>query len=129
MTTLQEHIDALDRMVEQGTSVPKLRSQIAFIGREVAAFEADYSSLGQAHADLQKAHTKPQEAESQAVDECIHAGIIFKRGKRTGGVWAPFCHCGRPALIDDNDMVACSAGCPWICNVSRTELAQILKTL
>jgi hypothetical protein len=122
MTTLQEHIDALDRMVEQGTSVSKLRSQIAFIGREVAALEADYSSLGQAHAKLQG-------AEPQAEDECIHDGIIFKRGKRTGGVWAPFCHCGRPALIDDNDMVACSAGCPWICNVSRAELAQILKTL
>jgi cell division protein FtsB len=36
-------------MVENGADKPKIRSQIAFIGREVAALQADYASLAEAH--------------------------------------------------------------------------------
>jgi len=58
MRTLQEHIDDLDRMVDSGTSVAKIRSQIAFIGREVAALQADYAGLAQAHAEFKQAAQK-----------------------------------------------------------------------
>lgn len=54
MKTLTEHIDDLDRMVDSG-SAPKheIRSQIAFIGREVTALQADNLRLADAHAKLQ----------------------------------------------------------------------------
>jgi len=55
MKTLQDHIDDLDRMVDSG-SAPKheIRSQIAFVGREVAALQAGYSALAAAHTALQQ---------------------------------------------------------------------------
>src|SRR5476649_1984793 len=59
MRTLQEHLDDLDRMVDSG-SAPKheIRSQIAFIGREVAALEANYLRLTDDHAKSNEAATK-----------------------------------------------------------------------
>jgi hypothetical protein len=39
--TLSEHIDALDQMVVTWSPLPQIRSQIAFIGREVAVLEAE----------------------------------------------------------------------------------------
>jgi hypothetical protein len=53
MKTLLEHLDDLDRMIEAGnTPTDKLRSQLAFIGREIAALQTDYASLHDAHAEL-----------------------------------------------------------------------------
>jgi hypothetical protein len=58
MRTLQEHLDDLDRMVDSGTSVAKIRSQIAFIGREVAALQADYANLADNHVKLQDENSR-----------------------------------------------------------------------
>jgi len=52
MRTLLEHIDDLDRLVDNGADKPKIRSQIAFIGREVAALQADYGNLSEAFQKL-----------------------------------------------------------------------------
>jgi L-2-hydroxyglutarate oxidase LhgO len=65
MKTLQEHIDDLDKMIDGRAAKDEIRSQIAFIGREVAALEADYAQLAQAHAALQDEHTKFKEGQSQ----------------------------------------------------------------
>lgn len=71
-----------------------------------------------------------QLAESQAEDIRIHSAIEFHRGKRTGQVWMAFCpQCHMPAVLDDNGQVACSAGCPWMCGVSRAQLAAIIPVL
>lgn len=43
--TLTEHIDALDKMIVLGSPQPELRSQIAFIEREVAVLEAENANL------------------------------------------------------------------------------------
>jgi predicted nuclease with TOPRIM domain len=58
MRTLQEYIGDLEEMVNNGTA-PKheVRSQIAFISREVAALEAEYCSLNTAYTKLQEAHS------------------------------------------------------------------------
>jgi hypothetical protein len=78
----------------------------------------------------EKAELKRQLDESQAEDVRIHSGIEFHRGKRTGGVWMPFCpQCKMPAIIDDNDLVACIKGYPWICGVSSAGLAAIIAAL
>lgn len=64
MRTLQEHLDDLDRMVDSGKApAHQVRSQIAFIAREVAALEAAYAGLDQAHAQLQQAHARLQHAQ------------------------------------------------------------------
>jgi hypothetical protein len=68
MITLQEHIDALDRMVTNGTSVPELRSQIAFIGREVAALETRYMSAVDDNAQLRELQAKFQQEQAEAFD-------------------------------------------------------------
>ena len=60
MKSLIEHIDDLDRMVDSDASKPAVRSQIAFVGREVAALQADYASLAEAHQKLDAAHRKLQ---------------------------------------------------------------------
>jgi len=53
MTKLQQHIDDLDRMVDSGTGVPKVRSQIAFIALEVDKIETSYAQLAEAHTKLE----------------------------------------------------------------------------
>lgn len=40
-------------MVDTGTSVPKIRNQIAFIAREVAVLQADYERLAVTNAQAQ----------------------------------------------------------------------------
>lgn len=44
MKSIGEHLDELDRMVEQGGTTDKIPSQIAFIEREVAALQASHSA-------------------------------------------------------------------------------------
>ena len=55
MKTLQEDIDDIDRMVDTGAQKDAIRSQIRLVSREVAALEADYARLAQAHAESQDA--------------------------------------------------------------------------
>lgn len=52
MITLQDDIQNLDRMVDGDAPKDKVRSQIRLIGREVAALEADYSTLAHAHQEF-----------------------------------------------------------------------------
>jgi hypothetical protein len=60
MPSLQQDIDDLDRMVDTGAAKDAIRSQIRLIAREVAAFEADYASLAEAHAKLKASQTHLQ---------------------------------------------------------------------
>jgi hypothetical protein len=78
MPTLQESIDALDRMIDGQASKPELRSQIAFIGREVAALEADYSHLSQDHATLQEAQLARDD--DVAVENRHKVGVTLTNG-------------------------------------------------
>ena len=45
-------------MVDTNANKPEIRSQIAFIGREVATLEADYVHLGEAHAQFKQSADK-----------------------------------------------------------------------
>jgi hypothetical protein len=56
MMNIQEHIDALDKMVVDHASLPDIRSQIAFIAREVAALQADSERLAIAYSQSQEEH-------------------------------------------------------------------------
>jgi hypothetical protein len=62
MQTLQQHLDDLDRLVTNHATQPEIRSQLAFISREVAALETNYVNLLEAHASLQEEHSKLKNA-------------------------------------------------------------------
>ena len=87
------------------------------------------------HTALIEAHAKIHDLERdlhelQSEEKRIHSAIEFRRGKRTGGLWMPFCpHCHMPAVADDNGQVACSMGCPWACRVPWGELTRITSVL
>jgi DNA-binding transcriptional ArsR family regulator len=53
MPTIHESLDSLDSMVTNHASTPEIRSQIAYIGREVSALEAQLVSLADDNAVLQ----------------------------------------------------------------------------
>ena len=80
-------------------------------------------SLVQKNAELEK-----QLAESQAEEIRIHSTIEFRRGKRTGGVWMPFCpKCHMPARTDEG--IFCSVTCGWISELPSRDLARIISQL
>ena len=89
MNGLTNHIDDLDRMVDAGnTPKHELRSQIAFIGREVAALQADYARLAEAHATLQDEHSKFKAAQTPPpidvpvdLDEAATEMLVFIAGR------------------------------------------------
>lgn len=132
MPTLQESIDALDRMVTQGTSVPELRSQIAFIAREVAALEAEYVGALDDNAKLQ---TSQPTSTTPSEQEQFHNGIKFIRSTKTGGKWMAFCpKCGQPALpIHERGQhflrIGCSARCGWVSKSFEEHLAGMVKEI
>jgi len=68
MKTLQEDIDDLDRMVDTSAQKDAIRSQIRLVAREVAALEADYSSLAQSHAKLQESHLQFKDSQAKRDD-------------------------------------------------------------
>jgi Zn-dependent oligopeptidase len=90
MPTLQESIETLDRFVQDGADMPKTRSQIAFIGREIAALEADYARAIEDNTKLREENTKIKEAyskqnneawdamkkESEEADRIIQSGLL-----------------------------------------------------
>ena len=96
MTTLDEHIDELDKMVVGGTSAPTIRSQIAFISREVAALEAELVRVNVDHANLKEAYLNLQaaQAEKEADPFTNFKGHRFKigtNGESDGLVYCPNC--------------------------------------
>ena len=121
---LTEHIDLLDKMVAHHAATCEIRSQIAFIGREVAALEADNARLVEDKAELQDAHTKLQQAQLARDREVadgvqFHLTMEFRCGKRMGGSWMPFCpKCHMPLVGQQNPvngryLGCCSACCGW----------------
>ena len=70
MKTITEHLDDLDRMVDAGnTPKHELRSQIAFIQREVAALEHDYAGAVDTATKLQEKQAKADKLAVQRNDE------------------------------------------------------------
>jgi hypothetical protein len=63
--TLTEHIDRLDKMVTDRSATPEIRSQIALIGRQVAALQADYRKLEQKLEESEFHHSKANDETSR----------------------------------------------------------------
>src|ERR1700722_18980426 len=67
--TLTEHIESLDGMVTNRAAVPEIRSQIAFIGREVAALEQAYAKLQHQHEGTLKGNLELSLAYAQEKEQ------------------------------------------------------------
>ena len=78
MPTLQELVETLDRMIDGPTSKPELRSQIAFIGREIAVLEAKYAELHEAHTQLKQAQTARDQ--EMALENRHKVGVTLNNG-------------------------------------------------
>jgi hypothetical protein len=79
-------------------------------------------------ADAKIRDLERQLAEAQAEEIRIHSAIEFRRGKRTGGVWMPFCpKCHMPARRDLG--IFCSAECGWNSDLSSEDLPRIVAQL
>jgi hypothetical protein len=73
MKTLQEDIDDLDRMVDTDAKKDAIRSQIRLVAREVAALQADYSSLAEHHSQFRESAEKTiVELDSKLADKKAH---------------------------------------------------------
>jgi hypothetical protein len=83
-------------------------------------------SLQSQHADIierdvglmqENADLKRQLVESQVEDIRVHHCMEFRKGKRTGDVWMPFCpKCHMPAADSfwyGKSAAVCSARCGW----------------
>jgi len=133
MPTIQEHIDALDRMVDGRAEIAKTRSQIALISREVAALEADFESLKKAHAQLQHAHGDLKMKHAEPTRKRIEHGIEFRCEPRPGGRWQAFCPvCHAPAIEDPEEhriYCSCLPSCRWSGAAIPGALDDIIATL
>jgi Pyruvate/2-oxoacid:ferredoxin oxidoreductase delta subunit len=82
--------------------------------------------LLQENADLRK-----QLEAAQSEEIRFHSALEFRRSKRTGDQWMPFCpKCHIPALVDhsQNDYVVCT-GCEWCSLVLVTKVPHIISQL
>lgn len=105
---------ARDQFADLERKVSELQTQI---GRLEAHLERECSDHDKAKQDLQRL------IDEHAEEVRIHSAIEFRRGKRTGGVWMPFCpKCHMPVHDPDLEIygIACSGDCGWM---SRYNLA------
>ena len=97
------------------------------------SFQSSYTDIVERDVRLvqDNAELKKQLEEAQSEDIRFHSALEFRRSKRTGGQWMPFCpKCHIPALVDHsiNDYVICT-GCQWNSLVSVTVVPRIISQL
>jgi hypothetical protein len=110
----------LEKWINEKGSASIMEKRLALKDDEIAKLQAKI-------LDLEKAHEK----EKIENDEIIfHSGIEFKRGKRTGGKWMPFCpKCKMPARVSQYYGIICSANCGWVSDLSSTALPNVISQL
>ena len=85
MPTIHESLDALDNMVTNHASTSEIRSQLAYIVREVAALQAELMSTYSISAKLQEEHAKLKQAQSErdrevAIENRHKVGVTLTTG-------------------------------------------------
>ena len=88
------------------------------------------------HAELMEKDARIRQLQQQLVelqpeDIQIHRTIEFRRGKRTGMKWLPFCPgCKMPAATPQFGIfVECTAGCGWESTVRHSDLPKVMTEL
>jgi len=113
-------LDVLRQIHSLASSLQAEHAEV--VERDIRVMQEN-ATLMQAKASLER-----QLAEAQAEEIRIHSAIEFRRGKRTGGVWVPFCpKCHMPARKDLG--IFCSAECGWNSDLSSDDLPRIISQL
>jgi hypothetical protein len=125
-----EHIQRLDALIVEHTKPPvttMLRNELSLISEQAEAYQAaadkqDHTLSTQVETieRLMKEKQAIIAAQSGVEEKRFHRGIEFRKGRRTGGKWQPFCpKCRLPV----NDVIAptgisrwalCSMHCGWV---------------
>jgi len=118
-------LDGIEKVITEHGSAAILNQQLAFARDQYAALERQVTELQskaaklEAHLEIERtnyAETKQelQRLKDEHAEEIrIHrkSGVEFRRGKRTGGDWSPFCpSCHSPAAsFRDVDQLRCQS--------------------
>ena len=116
MSSLQQDIDDLDRMVDTDAAKDAIRSQIRLIAREVSTLQADFARLEQEHQELQASQTPtPSQPPLQHL-----RGVYYASGDLVP--FCPYCyetdnrriHLSGPVALFDSTMER------WDCHTCNT---------
>lgn len=124
--------DGIEKLITEHGSAAILNQQLAFAKERFAELERKVSELqtqtgrleGQLERerlDLQNSRMELKRLQDEHLEEIrINQAIEFRRGKRTGGVWLPFCpKCHMPAVeFGDQRGATCSVKCGWLTRLS-----------
>ena len=112
---------ALDRLAEAEARIDALQSENGGLKAELERERRDHQQTNQQFQRLKDEHGE---------EIRIHRAIEFRRGKRTGGHWMPFCpKCHMPALATKDLNAGCTADCGWVTDVSMEEMSRIPSQL
>ena len=134
-------VELIEKAINEHGSAEILKERLALASDQFVALDRKASELereiGKLQAQLQREQIDRDKAqqelrrlkEEHKEEELIHRLIEFKRGKRTGGKWLPFCpKCHMPAAeyIDKGEHLAmCSLRCGWLSRLPSTLAAAI----
>ena len=93
----------------------KLEAQAAILEKQNAQLEARLENEKSSHDKTKGDHEKLKEKWLE--DVRIFAGMEFRRGLRTGGVWMAFCpKCHIPLIEEANGKIVayCNSKCGWV---------------
>lgn len=126
---------AVDRLTHSESQISVLESKNRDFEAKVESLQMQNANLN-AQLDIERLnHGKTQQELQRLKDEYseeirIHSGIEFRKGKRTGGVWQPFCPACHTPIDGTAAMIMCSIKkCGWS-NISVIKrLPAILREL
>ena len=110
--------------------------QSAEAQRQITALQTENGKV-QAQLEIERANHQKMQQELKALQETwseevrIKRMIEFRRGRRTGGVWAAFCpKCHVPAMIEGHPFVRCTdGGCEWSAMVPVEFVRKMLEEM
>jgi hypothetical protein len=133
--------DSIEKLITEHGSAAILTQQLALAKDQFSHLERKVSDLqtqiGRLEAQLERERTDHKQAREElqrlkdehTEEVRFHKTVEFRRGKRTGGQWMPFCPtCHHPALHDDsiNDYVYCTI-CAWVSYIQVQNVAEIVS--
>jgi hypothetical protein len=135
---------AIEKLINEHGSAAILSQQLEFARDMFSDLERKVSDLqaqvGRLDAQLERERIDHKEAredlqrlkDEHAEEIRIHRTIEFRRGKRTGGKWLPFCpKCHAPAGMTANHgiLAGCTANCGWFTQEYKSDLVDIADEL
>ncbi len=103
---------ALDRLAEAEAKIEALQAENAELKAENRSLRAELEGVRRDHQQDKKELRRIQDEHAEEVR--VHGGVEFRRGKRTGGGWVPFCPaCHLPADLSLGIIRCAGAGCGW----------------